>query len=165
MSEIKKVATRQSYGEELVELGKEHDNLVVLDADLAEATKTAVFKKAFPDRHIACGIQEADMMGIAAGLASCGKVPFCSTFAMFAAGRAYEQVRNSIGYPHLNVKIGATHAGISVGEDGATHQCIEDLALMRVIPGMVVISPADDVEARAAVRAAYEYEGDRKSVV
>ncbi|MDD7326864.1 MAG: transketolase family protein [Lachnospiraceae bacterium] len=159
MSEIKKVATRQSYGEELVELGKEHDNLVVLDADLAEATKTAVFKKAFPDRHIDCGIQEADMMGIAAGLASCGKVPFCSTFAMFAAGRAYEQVRNSIGYPHLNVKIGATHAGISVGEDGATHQCIEDLALMRVIPGMVVISPADDVEARAAVRAAYEYEG------
>lgn len=159
MSEIKKVATRQSYGEELVELGKEHDNLVVLDADLAEATKTAVFKKAFPDRHIDCGIQEADMMGIAAGLASCGKVPFCSTFAMFAAGRAYEQVRNSIGYPHLNVKIGATHAGISVGEDGATHQCLEDLALMRVIPGMVVISPADDVEARAAVRAAYEYEG------
>ena len=159
MSEIKKIATRQSYGEELVELGKEHDNLVVLDADLAEATKTAVFKKAFPDRHIDCGIQEADMMGIAAGLASCGKVPFCSTFAMFAAGRAYEQVRNSIGYPHLNVKIGATHAGISVGEDGATHQCLEDLALMRVIPGMVVINPADDVEARAAVRAAYEYEG------
>ena len=159
MSEIKKVATRQSYGEELVELGKEHDNLVVLDADLAEATKTAVFKKAFPDRHTDCGIQEADMMGIAAGLASCGKVPFCSTFAMFAAGRAYEQVRNSIGYPHLNVKIGATHAGISVGEDGATHQCLEDLALMRVIPGMVVINPADDVEARAAVRAAYEYEG------
>lgn len=159
MSEIKKVATRQSYGEELVELGKEHDNLVVLDADLAEATKTAVFKKAFPDRHIDCGIQEADMMGIAAGLASCGKVPFCSTFAMFAAGRAYEQVRNSIGYPHLNVKIGATHAGISVGEDGATHQCLEDIALMRVIPGMVVINPADDVEARAAVRAAYEYEG------
>ena len=159
MSEIKKVATRQSYGEELVELGKEHDNLVVLDADLAEATKTAVFKKAFPDRHIDCGIQEADMMGIAAGLASCGKVPFCSTFAMFAAGRAYEQVRNSIGYQHLNVKIGATHAGISVGEDGATHQCLEDLALMRVIPGMVVINPADDVEARAAVRATYEYEG------
>lgn len=159
MSEIKKVATRQSYGEELVELGKEHDNLVVLDADLAEATKTAVFKKAFPDRHIDCGIQEADMMGIAAGLASCGKVPFCSTFAMFAAGRAYEQVRNSIGYPHLNVKIGATHAGISVGEDGATHQCLEDIALMRVIPGMVVINPADDVETRAAVRAAYEYEG------
>ncbi|MDD6380411.1 MAG: transketolase family protein [Lachnospiraceae bacterium] len=159
MSEIKKIATRQSYGEELVELGKEHDDLLVLDADLAEATKTAIFRKAFPERHIDCGIQEADMMGIAAGLASCGKVPFCSTFAMFAAGRAYEQVRNSIGYPHLNVKIGATHAGISVGEDGATHQCLEDIALMRVIPGMVVINPADDVEARAAVRAAYEYEG------
>lgn len=159
MSEIKKIATRQSYGEELVELGKEHKDLVVLDADLAEATKTAIFKKAFPDRHIDCGIQEADMVGIAAGLASCGKVPFCSTFAMFAAGRAYEQVRNSVGYPHLNVKIGATHAGISVGEDGATHQCLEDIALMRVIPGMVVINPADDVEARAAVRAAYQYEG------
>lgn len=159
MSEIKKIATRQSYGEELVELGKEHKDLVVLDADLAEATKTAIFKKVFPDRHIDCGIQEADMVGIAAGLASCGKVPFCSTFAMFAAGRAYEQVRNSVGYPHLNVKIGATHAGISVGEDGATHQCLEDIALMRVIPGMVVINPADDVEARAAVRAAYQYEG------
>lgn len=159
MSEIKKIATRQSYGETLVELGKEHDNLVVLDADLAEATKTAFFRKEFPDRHIDCGIQEADMMGIAAGLASCGKVPFCSTFAMFAAGRAYEQVRNSIAYPHLNVKIGATHAGISVGEDGATHQCLEDIALMRVIPGMVVINPADAVEARAAVIAAYEYEG------
>lgn len=159
MSEIKKIATRQSYGEELVELGKEHKDLVVLDADLAEATKTAIFKKAFPDRHIDCGIQEADMVGIAAGLASCGKVPFCSTFAMFAAGRAYEQVRNSVGYPHLNVKIGATHAGISVGEDGATHQCLEDIALMRVIPGMVVINPADDVEARAAVRAAYQYQG------
>ena len=159
MSEVKKIATRQSYGETLVELGKEHDNLVVLDADLAEATKTAFFKKEFPDRHIDCGIQEADMIGIAAGLASCGKVPFCSTFAMFAAGRAYEQVRNSVGYPHLNVKIGATHAGISVGEDGATHQCLEDIALMRVIPGMVVISPADAVEARAAVIAAYEYDG------
>lgn len=159
MSEMKKIATRQSYGEELVELGKEHKDLVVLDADLAEATKTAIFKKVFPDRHIDCGIQEADMVGIAAGLASCGKVPFCSTFAMFAAGRAYEQVRNSVGYPHLNVKIGATHAGISVGEDGATHQCLEDIALMRVIPGMVVINPADDVEARAAVRAAYQYEG------
>lgn len=159
MSEIKKIATRQSYGEELVELGKEHKDLVVLDADLAEATKTAIFKKVFPDRHIDCGIQEADMVGIAAGLASCGKVPFCSTFAMFAAGRAYEQVRNSVGYPHLNVKIGATHAGISVGEDGATHQCLEDIALMRVIPGMVVINPADDVEARAAVRAAYQYQG------
>ncbi|MDD6429504.1 MAG: transketolase family protein [Lachnospiraceae bacterium] len=159
MSEIKKIATRQSYGEELVELGKEHKDLVVLDADLAEATKTAIFKKVFPDRHIDCGIQEADMVGIAAGLASCGKVPFCSTFAMFAAGRAYEQVRNSVGYPHLNVKIGATHAGISVGEDGATHQCLEDIALMRVIPGMVVINPADDFEARAAVRAAYQYQG------
>ena len=159
MSEIKKVATRQSYGEELVELGKEHDNLILPDADQSKDTKTAVYKQALPERHIDCGIQEADMMGIAAGLASCGKVPFCSTFAMFAAGRAYEQVRNSIGYPHLNVKIGATHAGISVGEDGATHQCLEDLALMRVIPGMVVINPADDVEARAAVRAAYEYEG------
>lgn len=159
MSEIKKVATRQSYGEALVELGKEHDDLVVLDADLAEATKTAIFRKEFPERHIDCGIQESDMIGIAAGLASCGKVPFCSSFAMFAAGRAYEQVRNSVGYPHLNVKIGATHAGISVGEDGATHQCLEDIALMRVIPGMVVINPADDVEARAAVKAAYEYEG------
>ncbi len=159
MSEVKKIATRQSYGETLVELGKEHDNLVVLDADLAEATKTAFFKKEFPDRHIDCGIQEADMIGIAAGLASCGKVPFCSSFAMFAAGRAYEQVRNSVAYPHLNVKIGATHAGISVGEDGATHQCLEDIALMRVIPGMVVINPADAVEARAAVIAAYEYDG------
>ena len=159
MSEVKKIATRQSYGEALVELGKEHDDLVVLDADLAEATKTAIFRKEFPKRHIDCGIQESDMVGIAAGLASCGKVPFCSSFAMFAAGRAYEQVRNSVGYPHLNVKIGATHAGISVGEDGATHQCLEDLALMRVIPGMVVINPADDVEAKAAVKAAYEYEG------
>lgn len=159
MSEVKKIATRQSYGEALVELGKEHDDLVVLDADLAEATKTAIFRKEFPERHVDCGIQESDMVGIAAGLASCGKVPFCSSFAMFAAGRAYEQVRNSVGYPHLNVKIGATHAGISVGEDGATHQCLEDLALMRVIPGMVVINPADDVEAKAAVKAAYEYEG------
>ncbi len=159
MSEVKKIATRQSYGEALVELGKEHDDLVVLDADLAEATKTAIFRKEFPERHIDCGIQESDMVGIAAGLASCGKVPFCSSFAMFAAGRAYEQVRNSVGYPHLNVKIGATHAGISVGEDGATHQCLEDLALMRVIPGMVVINPADDVEAKSAVKAAYEYEG------
>ena len=159
MSELKKVATRQSYGEALVDLGKKHENLVVLDADLAEATKTAIFRKEFPERHIDCGIQEADMIGIAAGLASCGKVPFCSTFAMFAAGRAYEQVRNSVGYPHLNVKIGATHAGISVGEDGATHQCLEDIALMRVIPGMVVINPADDVEAKAAVQAAYDYEG------
>ncbi|MCR5053396.1 MAG: transketolase family protein [Lachnospiraceae bacterium] len=159
MSEIKKIATRESYGNTLVELGKEHEDLVVLDADLAEATKTGVFKKAFPERHIDCGIAEANMIGVAAGLASTGKVPFCSSFAMFAAGRAFEQVRNSVGYPHLNVKIGASHAGISVGEDGATHQCLEDLALMRVIPGMVVLNPSDDVEAKAAVRAAYEYKG------
>ena len=159
MSEVKKVATRQSYGEALVEVVELHDNLVVLDADLAEATKTGTFKKAFPDRHIDCGIAESNMIGVAAGLASTGKVPFCSSFAMFAAGRAYEQVRNSVGYPHLNVKIGATHAGISVGEDGATHQCLEDIALMREIPGMVVINPADDIEAKAAVKAAYEYEG------
>lgn len=159
MSEVKKIATRESYGNALVELGKEHDNLVVLDADLAAATKTGIFKKAFPDRHIDCGIAEGNMMGIAAGLATTGMVPFASTFAMFAAGRAFEQIRNSIGYPHLNVKIGATHAGISVGEDGATHQCNEDIALMRTIPGMTIISPADDVEARAAVKAAYELEG------
>ncbi len=159
MSEVKKVATRESYGKTLVELGEKYENLVVLDADLAGATKTDIFKKAFPDRHIDCGIAEADMMGIAAGLSTCGKIPFASSFAMFAAGRAFEQVRNSIGYPHLNVKIGATHAGISVGEDGATHQCCEDLALMRAIPGMVVICPCDDVEARAAVRAAAEYVG------
>ena len=159
MSEVKKIATRDSYGNALVELGKEHEDLVVLDADLAGATKTGVFKKAFPERHIDCGIAEANMTGIAAGLSTCGKVPFVSSFAMFAAGRAFEQVRNSIGYPHLNVKIGATHAGISVGEDGATHQCNEDIALMRTIPGMVVINPCDDVEARAAVKAAYEYEG------
>ncbi len=159
MSEVKKIATRDSYGNALVELGKEHENLVVLDADLAAATKTGVFKKAFPERHIDCGIAESNMVGIAAGLASTGKVPFCSTFAMFAAGRAFEQVRNSVGYPHLNVKIGATHAGISVGEDGATHQCNEDIALMRTIPGMTIINPADDVEARAAVKAAYEMDG------
>ena len=159
MSEVKKIATRESYGNALAELGKEADNLVVLDADLAEATKTGTFKKAFPDRHIDCGIAECNMMGIAAGIAATGKVPFVSSFAMFAAGRAYEQVRNSIGYPHLNVKIGATHAGISVGEDGASHQCNEDIALMRVIPGMVVINPSDDVEAKAAVKAAYEHEG------
>ena len=159
MSEIKKVATRDSYGNALVELGKEHDDLIVLDADLAGATKTGMFKKAFPERHWDIGIAEANMTGIAAGVAACGKVPFISSFAMFAAGRAYEQVRNAIGYPHLNVKIGATHAGISVGEDGATHQCIEDLALMREIPGMVVINPADDVEARAAVKAAYDHVG------
>ena len=159
MSEVKKIATRESYGNALVELGKEHDNLVVLDADLAEATKTGMFKKVFPERHIDCGIAEANMIGIAAGLASTGKVPFCSSFAMFAAGRAFEQVRNSVGYPHLNVKIGATHAGISVGEDGASHQCNEDIALMRVIPGMTIINPSDDVEAKAAVKAAYEMEG------
>lgn len=159
MSEVKKIATRESYGNALVELGKEHDDLIVLDADLAGATKTGIFKKAFPERFLDCGIAEANMTGIAAGLSTCGKVPFISTFAMFAAGRAYEQVRNSIGYPHLNVKIGATHAGISVGEDGATHQCLEDLALMREIPGMVVINPSDDIEARAAVKAAYEHVG------
>lgn len=159
MAEVKKIATRESYGNALVELGKEHDDLVVLDADLAAATKTGVFKKEFPDRHIDCGIAESNMVGVGAGLAAAGMVPFVSSFAMFAAGRAFEQVRNSVGYPHLNVKIGATHAGISVGEDGATHQCNEDIALMRTIPGMVVINPADDVEARAAVKAAYEYEG------
>ena len=159
MSEVKKIATRESYGNALVELGAEHDNLIVLDADLAAATKTGVFKKAYPDRHIDCGIAECNMMGVAAGLATTGKIPFVSSFAMFAAGRAFEQVRNSVGYPHLNVKIGATHAGITVGEDGATHQCNEDIALMRTIPGMVVMCPADDVEAKAAVKAAAEYEG------
>lgn len=159
MSEIKKIATRDSYGNALAELGKEHEELIVLDADLAGATKTGIFKKAFPERHWDIGIAEANMAGIAAGIAACGKVPFISSFAMFAAGRAYEQVRNAIGYPHLNVKIGATHAGISVGEDGATHQCLEDIALMREIPGMVVVNPADDVEARAAVKAAYEHVG------
>ena len=159
MSEVKKIATRESYGNALVELGAEHDNLIVLDADLAAATKTGVFKKAYPDRHIDCGIAECNMMGIAAGLSTTGIVPFASTFAMFAAGRAFEQVRNSIGYPQLNVKIGATHAGISVGEDGATHQCNEDIALMRTIPGMVILNPADDVEAKACVKAAYEYNG------
>ncbi len=159
MSEVKKIATRESYGNALAALGKEVENLVVLDADLAAATKTGVFAKEFPDRHIDCGIAEANMTGIAAGLSTCGFVPFVSTFAMFAAGRSFEQVRNSIGYPHLNVKIGATHAGISVGEDGASHQCNEDIALMRAIPGMVVINPSDDIEAKAAVRAAYEYEG------
>ena len=152
--EKKAVATRDSYGAALAELGREHEDLIVLDADLAAATKTGVFKKEFPERHIDCGIAECNMAGIAAGLATCGKIPFMSSFAMFAAGRAFEQVRNSIGYPHLNVKIGATHAGISVGEDGATHQCNEDIALMRTIPGMVVINPSDDIEARAAVKAA-----------
>ena len=159
MAEVKKIATRESYGNALVELGAENPNVVVLDADLAAATKTGMFKKAYPDRHIDCGIAEGNMMGVAAGLATTGKIPFASSFAMFAAGRAFEQVRNSIGYPHLNVKIGATHAGITVGEDGATHQCNEDIALMRTIPGMIVMCPADDVEARAAVKAAAEYEG------
>ena len=159
MAEIKKVATRESYGATLAELASEYPNLVVLDADLAGATKTANFKKVCPERFIDCGIAEGNMIGVAAGLAAAGMIPFASSFAMFAAGRAFEQVRNSIGYPHLNVKIGATHAGISVGEDGATHQCCEDIALMRSIPGMVVINPADDVEARAAVRAAVEYVG------
>lgn len=158
-SEVKKIVTRDSYGNALVELGAAYDNLVVLDADLAAATKTGVFKKVYPERHIDCGIAESNMIGIAAGLATTGKIPFASTFAMFAAGRAFEQVRNSVGYPHLNVKIAATHAGISVGEDGATHQCNEDIALMRTIPGMVVINPADDVEAKAAVKAAAAYEG------
>ncbi len=159
MSEVKKIATRESYGNALIEIGKENPNLVVLDADLAAATKTGMFKKVFPERHIDCGIAESNMAGVAAGLSLTGKIPFMSSFAMFASGRAFEQVRNSIGYPHLNVKIGATHAGITVGEDGATHQCNEDIALMRTIPGMVVMCPADDVEARAAVRAAVEYDG------
>ena len=157
--EVKKIATRDSYGNALKELGQLHDDLIVFDADLAGATKTVTFKKAFPDRHFNCGIAEGNMIAVAAGAAAMGLVPFASSFAMFAAGRAFEQVRNSIGYPHLNVKIGATHGGISVGEDGASHQCCEDFALMRSIPGMVVMSPADDVEARAAVKAAYEYEG------
>ena len=156
---IVKIATRESYGNALKELAEEFPDLVVLDADLAAATKTSIFRKAYPERHIDCGIAEANMMGVAAGLSLTGKIPFVSSFAMFAAGRAFEQVRNSIGYPHLNVKIGATHAGITVGEDGATHQCNEDIALMRTIPGMVVMCPADDVEAKAAVRAALEYKG------
>ena len=159
MAEMKKVATRDSYGNALKELGAEHDNLVVLDADLAGATKTAIFQKAFPERHFDCGIAEANVICMATGMSTMGLVPFASSFAMFAAGRAYEQVRNSIGYPHLNVKIGATHGGISVGEDGASHQCCEDFALMRSIPGMTVICPADDVEAKAAVKAAYEMNG------
>ena len=159
MPEVKKIATRDSYGNALAELGTEHGDIVVLDADLAAATKTGVFKKAHPERFIDCGIAESNMVGVAAGIAAAGMVPFASSFAMFAAGRAFEQVRNSVGYPHLNVKIGATHAGISVGEDGATHQCNEDIALMRTIPGMVVLNPSDDVEARAAVKAAYEHQG------
>ncbi len=159
MSEVKKIATRESYGNALAELGAQYPDLIVLDADLAAATKTGIFQKAFPERHIDCGIAECNMVGIAAGLAATGKIPFVSSFAMFAAGRAFEQIRNSVGYPKLNVKIGATHAGISVGEDGATHQCNEDIALMRTIPGMVVINPADDVEAKAAVKAAIEHVG------
>ena len=159
MADVKKIATRDSYGNALKELGAEYENLVVLDADLAGATKTSTFLKAYPDRHFDCGIAEANMVCIAAGLSTTGLVPFASTFAMFAAGRAFEQIRNSIGYPHLNVKIGATHGGISVGEDGASHQCCEDFGLMRTIPGMVVMSPADDVEAKAMVRAAYEHVG------
>ena len=159
MSDVKRIATRNSYGNALVELGKEHEELVVLDADLAGSTQTAVFGKVFPERHINCGIAEANMTGVAAGLAAAGKVPFMSSFAMFATARNFEQIRNSIGYPQLNVKIAASHAGISVGEDGATHQCLEDMALMRQIPGMVVLNPADDVEARAAIKAAYEHVG------
>lgn len=159
MSDVKKIATRDSYGETLKELGAKYDNLVVMDADLAEATKTIKFKKEFPERFIDCGIAESNMIGVAAGLASTGKVVFASSFAMFAAGRAFEQIRNSVGYTRLNVKIAATHGGISVGEDGASHQCNEDFALMRSVPGMVVICPSDDVEAREAVKAAYHYEG------
>ena len=160
MSEVKCIATRDSYGNALKELAAQGaDKLVVLDADLAAATKTGIFKKEYPNQHFNCGIAEANMICVAAGMSTMGLVPFASSFAMFAAGRAFEQVRNSIGYPHLNVKIGATHAGISVGEDGASHQCCEDFALMRSIPGMVVICPADDVEAKQAVKAAYEYEG------
>lgn len=159
MSEMVKKATRDAYGAALAELGAENPDVVVLDADLAGATKTGVFKKAFPERFIDCGIAEGNMIGVAAGFAACGKIPFASSFAMFAAGRAFEQIRNSVGYPHLNVKIGATHAGVSVGEDGATHQCNEDIALMRTIPGMVILNPADAVEARAAVFAAAKYQG------
>ena len=158
MADVKKIATRESYGNALVELGKKYDNVVVLDADLAAATKTGVFKKAFPERHFDCGIAECNMVDVAAGLSTMGLVPFASSFAMFAAGRAFEQIRNTLGYPHNNVKIGATHGGISVGEDGASHQCCEDFALMRSIPGMVVINPSDDVEAKAAVEAAYHYQ-------
>ena len=163
MAELKKIATRDSYGNALAELGREHEDVIVFDADLSGATKTSVFKKAFPDRHFNCGIAEGNMLAVAAGAAAMGLVPFASTFAMFAAGRAFEQVRNSIGYPHLNVKIGATHGGISVGEDGASHQCCEDFATMRSIPGMVVLCPSDDVEARAAVKAAYEHKALRAS--
>lgn len=156
---VKKIATRESYGNALVEIGKEHQDLIVFEADLGGATKTTIFRKEFPERHIECGIAECNMIGVAAGASTLGLVPFASTFAMFSAGRAFDQIRNSVGYPHLNVKIGATHAGISVGQDGATHQCNEDIALMRTIPGMVILNPCDDVEAKAAVRAAYEYKG------
>ena len=159
MADIKKIATRESYGATLVELGHEDDNLFVLDADLADSTKTGMFRKEFPERHINCGIQEANMIDVAAGIASCGNKVFCSSFAMFATGRAYEQIRNTVAYSNLNVKIAASHAGISVGEDGASHQCIEDINLMRGIPRMVVLNPGDDTEARAAIRAAYEYDG------
>lgn len=159
MAETKKIATRESFGLALCELAKEHPEIVVLDADLAAATKTEIFKKAYPERFFDCGIAEGNMIGVAAGLAACGKVPFAATFAMFATGRAYEQIRNSVGYPHLNVKIAGSHAGISVGEDGATHQCCEDIALMRTIPGMVVINPADHYEMTEAVKAAYNYDG------
>ncbi len=159
MSEVKKIATRMSYGNALVELGQEHDDLMVFEADLGGATKTTIFRDAFPERHIECGIAEANMVGMAAGISTTGIVPFVSSFAMFTAGRSFDQIRNSVGYPHLNVKIGATHGGISVGQDGATHQCNEDFALMRTIPGMVVICPSDDVEAKAAVKAAYEHKG------
>ncbi len=159
MSDVKKIATRESYGSELAALGAEYPNIVVLDADLSGSTKTAMFKKVFPERFINCGIAEANMASVAAGLATTGKIPFMSSFAMFAAGRCFEQIRNSIGYPHLNVKIGATHAGVTVGEDGASHQCIEDIAIMRAIPGMVIMNPSDDVEARACVRAAVEHDG------
>ncbi len=159
MAGTNKIATRESYGNALVELAAEHDDIIVLDADLAGATKTGIFRKAYPDRHFNCGIAEADLIDVSAGLSTMGFVPFCSTFAMFAAGRAFEQVRNTLGYPHLNVKVCATHGGISVGEDGASHQCCEDFALMRSIPGMVVLCPSDDIEARAAVKAAYEYSG------
>lgn len=158
MSEVK-IATRESYGKALTELGKVNPDVVVFDADLAGATKTGIFKKEFPDRHFDCGIAESNMVGVAAGMSTTGKIPFVSSFAMFLAGRAYEQIRNSVGYPHLNVKLGATHAGISVGEDGATHQCNEDIALMRAIPGMTVIVPCDDIEARQAVFAAAEIKG------
>ena len=159
MSDVIKKATRDGYGRALVELGREHSDIVVLDADLAASTKTGMFKKEFPDRHFDCGIAEGNMVAAAAGMAAMGLVPFASSFAMFVAGRAFEQVRNSIGYPRLNVKIGATHGGISVGEDGASHQCCEDFALMRSIPGMVILNPADEVEARKAVKAAYAYDG------